>query len=150
MIFTKGAHQSAKFQENFNCLGEFHQIFTLFGTFCWKYIQFHLKKVQRNYASWYWRLMKNLNKNQFVVAKLKRIWWILIQTLKSLLNLHFHWSFCAKYIVFDLKKSTEELSFMTLKSHVKFEEKLPCSLKNDMRILANFHQNIEKSKKIAL
>ena len=32
-------------------------------------------------------------------------------------------SFCPKYITFDLKKSTEELSFMTLKSDAKFEKK---------------------------
>ena len=34
MVFTKGAHQSAKYQKNFNCLGEFHQICTLVGSFC--------------------------------------------------------------------------------------------------------------------
>ena len=39
---------------------------------------------------------------------------------------------------------------MTLKSHVKFEEKLPRGLENDMKILANFHQSIQKSKKFAL
>ena len=30
---------------------------------------------------------------------------------------------------------------MTLKSHAKFEEKLTPCLENDMRNLANFHQN---------
>ena len=39
---------------------------------------------------------------------------------------------------------------MTLKNHVKFEEKLPRSLENHMRILANFHQSIQKSQKFAL
>ena len=39
---------------------------------------------------------------------------------------------------------------MTLKSNVKFEEKLPCSLENDMRILGNFHQNIQKPQKFTL
>ena len=34
---------------------------------------------------------------------------------------------------------------MTLKSHAKFEEKLTCGLENDMRNLANFHQNTQKS-----
>ena len=42
--------------------------------------------------------------------------------------------------MFDLK-NTEELSFMTLKSDTKFEEKLTCGLENDMRNIANFHQN---------
>ena len=50
--------------------------------------------------------------------------------------------FCAKCVVFKQKKSTEELSLMTLKSHVKFEGKLACGLENDMKNLANFHQNI--------
>ena len=44
-------------------------------------------------------------------------------------------------------KSTEELYFMTLKSHAKFEEKLTWGLDNDMRNLAHFHQNhLKKSK----
>ena len=37
-----------------------------------------------------------------------------------------------------------EVYFMTLKSHAKFEEKLTCGLENDMRNLANFHQNTWK------
>ena len=37
-----------------------------------------------------------------------------------------------------------ELSFMTLKSDAKFEEKLACGLENDMMNLANFHQSIWK------
>ena len=42
-------------------------------------------------------------------------------------------------------KSTEKLSFMTLMSDAKFEEKLNCDLENDMRNLANFHQSTQKS-----
>ena len=38
-------------------------------------------------------------------------------------------------------KSTEELSFMTLKRYVNSEEKLTCGLKKDLRNLANFHQS---------
>ena len=30
---------------------------------------------------------------------------------------------------------------MSLKSHLKFEEKLTCGLENDMRNLANLHQS---------
>ena len=52
-------------------------------------------------------------------------------------------SFRAKYITLDLK-STEELSFMTLKSQEKFEENLTCGLENDMRNLANFYQSKRK------
>ena len=39
---------------------------------------------------------------------------------------------------------------MTLKSNVKFEEKLLCSLENDVRILADFDQSIQKPQKFAL
>ena len=35
---------------------------------------------------------------------------------------------------------------MTLKSYARFEEKLTSGLENDMRNLANFHQNIESLK----
>ena len=42
------------------------------------------------------------------------------------------------------KKNTEELSFMTLKSDAKFEEKLTCDLEND-RNMANFYQSNVKS-----
>ena len=53
-------------------------------------------------------------------------------------------SCCAKYLTFDIK-STEELSFMTLRSHVKFEEKLACGSKNDMSNFVNFHQSLFES-----
>ena len=33
---------------------------------------------------------------------------------------------------------------MTLENDAKFEEKLTCGLKNDMRNLANFHQSTQK------
>ena len=35
---------------------------------------------------------------------------------------------------------------MTLKSDTKFEEKLTCSLENDMRNMENFHQRLESIK----
>ena len=34
---------------------------------------------------------------------------------------------------------------MTLKGDAKFKEKLTCGLENDMRNLANFYQNTQKS-----
>ena len=40
--------------------------------------------------------------------------------------------------MFDLQKSIEDLSFMTLKNDAKFEEKLTGSLENDIGNLANF------------
>ena len=41
-------------------------------------------------------------------------------------------------------KSTEYLSSMTMKSDVKFEEKLTSGLENEMMNLANFHQSTQK------
>ena len=54
------------------------------------------EKVQRSYVSWYWRVMQNLKKNQFVVSKMTRIWWTLIQALNSLKNLQFDWLLSCK------------------------------------------------------
>ena len=50
-------------------------------------------------------------------------------------------SFWVKYIMFELRRS---LSFLTLKSDAKFEEKLTCGLEND-RNLPNFHYSTQKS-----
>ena len=54
--------------------------------------------------------------------------------------------------VFDIwpKKSTEELSFTTMKIDAKFEEKLTCGLENDLRNTANFHQSTWKIPKLGL
>ena len=46
-----------------------------------------------------------------------------------------------KYILFELPKCTEEISFMTLKSYANFEEKLTCGLKKHLRNLTNFYQS---------
>ena len=43
--------------------------------------------------------------------------------------------------MFELKKSKEELYFMTLECDAKFEEKLTCGLQDDTRNLAKFHQS---------
>ena len=53
--------------------------------------------------------------------------------------------FCPNHIELQLK-STEELSFMTLKSDAKFKEKLTCGFKYDMKDLVNFHPTTQKSK----
>ena len=82
---------------------KFHQIWTLIGSLCWKYIEFQLKKYG-GIVSWHWRVMQNLKKNWFIVSKITRIWWIFIQALKSLKNLHFDRSLSCKVVTFDLKK----------------------------------------------
>ena len=47
-------------------------------------------------------------------------------------------------------KFTEELCVMAMKNNAKFEEKLTCHFKIDMRNLKNFDSNTQKSKKFAL
>ena len=112
MTFTKGVHQSAKISEKFQLLKLISPNLYFGRLLFWKYIQFQLKKVQRSYASWYWRLMQNLNKNRFVVSKLTRIWWILIRVLKSLQNLHFDWSiYCKVYNLWPKKVLRSYLSW---------------------------------------
>ena len=108
---------------------KFHQICTLIGSFCWKYIKFLLKKYRGAVCiSWYWRVTQNLRKNRFIVSKMTRIWWILVRPLKSQKNSLLDWSIsCKVYNVWPKKI-----------------EKLTCGLENDKRNLANFHQNTWK------
>ena len=87
---------------------KFHQICTLIGSFCWNYINFQLKKYM-SYSSWHWRMMQNLKKNQFLVSKIIRTWWILIQALKSLKKLHFKLSLSCK--VCKVWPKTEQRSY---------------------------------------
>ena len=48
------------------------------------------------------------------------------------------------------KKSTEDLSLMTLKNDARFKEKLTCDFKYDMRNLVNLHPTSEKSQNFTL
>ena len=116
---------------HFTARVKFHEIGTLIGSFCWKYIKFHVKKVQRSYVSWYWRVMQNLNKNWFLVRKMTQIWSILTRALWSLKNLLFDWFLlCNVYNVWP--------------KNAKLKESLTCGLENDMRNLANSHQSTWK------
>ena len=56
------------------------------------------------YVSWYLRVVQNLKKSWFFDSQMTRIWWIMIRALKSLKICTFIGTFCAKYIMFDLKK----------------------------------------------
>ena len=66
-------------------------------------------------------------------------------SIKRSKRLHLDWSliYCKVYNVWP-KKVQKSWYFTTPKSHAKFEEKLTCGLENDMRNLANFHQNTWK------
>ena len=116
-------------------------IFTLIGSFWAKYILFGLKKyrgvisleTEEGYNIWRgidWSFQnwhKEFDELWPEHSKVSKIFTLMV-------------SFWANYIFFEIKKSTEELPFITLKSDTKFEEKMTCRLENDMRNLANFHQ----------
>ena len=93
---------------------KFHQIYTLIVSFCWKNIQFQLKKYRgvTSHDS-EWRVMQILNKNQFVVSKVTKVWWILIWALKSLKNFYFDWFLlCKVYSVWPKKIQRSYLSWL--------------------------------------
>ena len=140
MIFTKGAHQSAKFQKNFDCSGEISSNLYFDRFLLWKVYKISAKKVLRSYVSWYWRSMQNLKKNRFVVSKMARIWWILIRALKVSKICTLIGPFPAKYTTFDLKVQRNYLSW-------------PCRVWSKTGLwfgkwheeLANFYQSIRKN-----
>ena len=60
------------------------KICTLMGCFWPKYIMFELKKVQRSYVWWHWKLMQNLKEKWLVVSKITwRIGQIFVHRLKN-------------------------------------------------------------------
>ena len=99
------------------------------------------KKLQWNYVQLHRRMRKNLKRSWLVVSKLTwEIWQILTHALKSLKKSHFNRLLLTKvYNVWAKKVPTRYLSWHP-KSDAKFEEKLTCGLKHDMRNLSNFHQ----------
>ena len=89
------------------------------------------KKVQRSYLSWQWRVMQNLKRNWLVFSKLTwGIWLILMRPVESL-KICTWWVPFVESIYSFRWKSTEELSFMTLKSDTKFAEESTCRFKID-------------------
>ena len=145
MVFTKGAHQT------FDCSGGISPNLYFDRLLLLKVYKISVKKVQRNYISWYFRVMQNLKKSRFVVSKIRRIWWILIWALKSLKSLHFDSSLSCKvnsvwpkkyrWVIFH---DTEEPSQIRRKMDLRFG-------KWHVRNLAKSHHNtarIVKSVKI--
>ena len=99
------------------------------GEFCVMTVKNMIQNLKRNWvlsSKWTWRVWQNLS-----------------QALENLKNLHFNrlllWT--KVYNVW-AKKSMEELFLMALNIDAKFEGKMTCAFKNDMRNLANFHQSM--------
>ena len=141
MIWTKGAHQSAKFQ-TFDCSRKispnlyFDRLLKVYKILAKKY----RGVISHDPEDW----CKIWRKTDLLFQKWQEFGEFWPEHSKVSKICTFIGSYCAKYLMFDLK-STEELSFMTLKGDAKFEEKQTCGLENDMRNLANFHQSTWKS-----
>ena len=69
-------------------------------------------------------------------------------TLKNFKNLHIHGLLLTKVNNVSAKKSIEELYLIVLSIDAKFEGKMTCAFKTDMRNFANFHQSMFGSLKI--
>ena len=135
MLWTKGTHKSANFQI-FDCSRE------ISGNYDRRL--FSAEKVQGIYVSWRWGVMQKLKKDWFIVSKMTRIWWILTWALKSIKNCTLIGLFCAKYIMFGLKKYRGALHGAEEWCKI-WKKKLNYGFENDMRNLPNFHQTLRKS-----
>ena len=116
------------------------KICTLMGCFWPKYSMLQLRKYREVKFDGTQDWLKNLKENWSVVSKMTRIWWILIQTLKSSRNVHFDMFFP---VMFDRKKSSgvifhdtrewckiwRKTDFCFKKSQEKFEKFSPEHLK---------------------
>ena len=99
-----------------------------------------VKKVQKSYILWHWRVMQSLKKNWLLVSNMKwEIWWIFTHPLKSL-KISLRWALFVQSIQGLSYKNTKELPFMTLNSDARLEYKpWPCGFNNGMRNWVNFH-----------
>ena len=104
MIFKKGAHQSAKFQKNFDCSGEISPNLYFYGSFCWKYIKFQLKKYRRVMSHDTEDWCKSWRKTNLLFQKWQEFgeFWSEHSKVSKICTLigPFH----VKYITFDLKQ----------------------------------------------
>ena len=140
MIFTKGTHQSGKLQTS-KCSGEISQNLYFDRLLSSKVYKISARKIQRSYASWHWRVVQNLKISCFKDDK--NLVHFKPTTKKSKTFVLRLVPFVQSIKCFDLN-STSEIYFLTLNSHAKFEEKLPCGMENDTRNLGKFHQNAWK------
>ena len=76
-----------------------------------------------------------------------KIWPEHSKVSKVFISMGFFW---AKYILFELKKSLEELPFMKLKRDTKFAEELNCYFKIGIRNLTKFDPSTWKPQKFSI
>ena len=107
------------------------------------------KNLQGIYVSWQLIMMQKLNRNQLVSSKLTwGIWKILTRALKDLKNMPFNRLLLTKVNNAWSTKNIKELFFIELSIDAKFEGKITCAFKNDMRKFSNFNQCMFGSLKI--
>ena len=95
MIFTKGAHHSAKFQ-TFDCSGEISPNLYFDRLLLLKVYKVSAKKSMEEICLMIPKSGAKFEEKLIFVSKMTRIWWILIPALKSLKKLHFDWSLLYK------------------------------------------------------
>ena len=110
----------------------------MIGPFCAKCTTIDLKKVERSYISWHWRVMQNSKKKWLVVWKMTwGIWQIFIWTLESVKIGIFMGSFYPKQKMHDLQSYRGVISNGT-EEWWKIRRELTCCLKIGIRNLTNF------------
>ena len=111
---------------------KFHLIFTLIGSFYWKYTKFQLESTGELFLI---SLKSELKFEQILIC--------LFKNDKNLVNIvprTQNLQKCAKYITFDLRKYKGVIFYDTGVSY-NIWKKLTRGFENDMRNLANFDQN---------
>ena len=85
---------------------------TLMICFLSKAYNFSARKFQRNYVSRHWRVMQNLKENSLLAWKITwGIWWTLVRAVESLKICTLMGYFCRKYVMFELKKYRQVVSW---------------------------------------
>ena len=111
---------------------KFHQIFTLIGSFYWKYTKFQLESTEDLFLI---SLKSELKFEKILICCFKNDK-NLVSIVPSTQNLQK----CANYITFDLRKYKGVIFYHTGVSY-KIWKKLTRGLENDMWNLANFDKN---------
>ena len=129
---------------------EVSKICTLIGSICTKYITFDLKKEQRSYLPWHWRVMQNLKKTDLWFGKWDEEFRKFSPEYSKVSKLGLWWDPFIQSRKCMSFRFTEGTPFVTIKNDAKWEEELACRFKIDMRNVRNSDPSTWKSQKFAL
>ena len=107
------------------------------GLFLSKGYNVSARKFQMGYESWHWTV--------YIAKFIGKLTCGLKNGISNLESLHFDVLLFSIAYKVSAKKSTEELSLITLRKDANFEEKLTFCLKNDITNLVNFNPSSGKS-----